>query len=84
MKIKTNGEKLQQLREARGLSRAQLAKEVGTSRWSVRYWEIGKCSPERPPEMPYKIAQVLGVHPEELWYDIEFDTVLLKKFSILS
>lgn len=35
------GQRLRILRESKGLSQAQLAKELGVSRSSVSYWEKG-------------------------------------------
>lgn len=36
------------LREAAGLSREDIAREVGCSRQAVLHWESGRCSPRGP------------------------------------
>lgn len=39
------GERLKELREEKGLTQAQLAKECGLSRSGIGHWELGKRIP---------------------------------------
>jgi transcriptional regulator with XRE-family HTH domain len=43
---KFNNKKLQRIREARGLSRDELATAIKRSRQSIWSWETGKCVPD--------------------------------------
>jgi len=45
LRLKKQGEKLRTRRLQRGLSQDELAKQLGTSRVSVNYWENGKAEP---------------------------------------
>jgi transcriptional regulator with XRE-family HTH domain len=56
---KTFGEKLREAREAKRLSQARLAREIGVSRHSVNHYESGYSLPESP-EIVKKIAEIVG------------------------
>lgn len=58
------GARLVALRQAAGLSQAELARLVGTTQQSVAYWETS----DRPPGSDYlpKLAKALGVRVEVL------------------
>lgn len=52
-------------RNRKGMSVAQLAKEVNVSRPAVYDWEAGRAAPS--PERHVEIANALGVHPRLLF-----------------
>jgi transcriptional regulator with XRE-family HTH domain len=56
---------LRTLREARGLTRADLAKQVGVTEKSIYYIEHGKTKTPLP-ETLLAFARVFGVSPESL------------------
>lgn len=58
-------ERLRQLREAVGLSQRALAARAGVAASSMNWWETHGMRPR--PASQRRIAQALGVAPEELW-----------------
>jgi transcriptional regulator with XRE-family HTH domain len=58
------GPRLRELREAAGLSRPELAAQVGMTRSSIRKLEAGDHAPR--PETVARLAAVLGVIPDTL------------------
>lgn len=58
------GENLKRVREERGFSQQQLAKELNVCRENISKWETGKVSPQI--KWVYAIADTLGVNPSEL------------------
>jgi len=58
------GQRLARLRQAKGLTQAQLAQQVGYSHSSIAYIEAGLSFPALDQTMA--LANVLGVHPDEL------------------
>jgi transcriptional regulator with XRE-family HTH domain len=55
---------LRELREARGLTREQLALAAGMSHSSVASYETGHRTPGRAPLL--RLAAALGAHPRDL------------------
>lgn len=53
------GERLRELREAAGLSQAELARRTGIAQQSIAVWEAGKSDPGWSKVM--KLAEALGV-----------------------
>ena len=58
------GENLRELREQKGYSQLDLAKEIHVCRENISKWETGKASPQL--KWVYEIAKALGVNPTEL------------------
>ena len=58
------GENLKEIREDRGYSQQDLAKELNICRENISKWETGKISPQL--KWVYEIARVLKVNPTEL------------------
>jgi transcriptional regulator with XRE-family HTH domain len=58
------GERLRELREAAGLSQAQLAKASGVPVGTLWGWQYGRRKPLL--ETAVKVARALGVHAEDL------------------
>lgn len=65
--MRTDGEKIRQLRTARGMTQAELARRIGVSRQLV--WQIENGQIETPVGRIAKIAAELGVSPWELYRD---------------
>ena len=66
--VKINGEKLQQLRLERFLSRDEVAEKSGIHRDHIGRLERGEGGESRPPTVR-KLAEALGVDPRELLAD---------------
>jgi transcriptional regulator with XRE-family HTH domain len=62
--LRAVGLRLQEVREARGLSREELAALVGSTRGHVRKLEEGLHAPR--PDMVARLADALGVSAREL------------------
>jgi transcriptional regulator with XRE-family HTH domain len=60
------GEVVQQLREARGLSQAQLAERAQVSVSFVSILEGGQAGHNPPPAIVQRLARALGVTPSKL------------------
>jgi transcriptional regulator with XRE-family HTH domain len=58
---------LRRVREARGLSQADLAARSGVSRWTISHLERGRGEPH--PQTTERLAEALGVEPAELARD---------------
>lgn len=58
------GQRLYELRKARGLTQIDLAKALGTSQRAVSYYETVADFP--PAETIVQLAKILGVHVDEL------------------
>jgi transcriptional regulator with XRE-family HTH domain len=58
------GDHLRALREAAGLSRADLARKAGVPASTLRNWEAGRGFPELPACL--RLAEALGVPVERL------------------
>ena len=58
-----DGEKIEAMRQERGLSRQQLAQEAGISMSTLRSVERGRRVRART---GWRVAQVFGVHPREI------------------
>lgn len=59
--MKFNGAKLREIREARGLSQEQLAKQAKVALGSIKNWEKGATKP-RDDEAIDRLSHILGVH----------------------
>ena len=57
--------RIAQLRKARGISQAQLARDCGVSPGAVAAWEVGRNFPTLP--MAVKIAAALGCKIDDLY-----------------
>jgi len=70
---------LAHMRQARHLSRRQLAAMVGVSKEAIRLLELG----QRRPSMiiAYKIAEALGVSVEQIWPKPGMDDTSLTETS---
>jgi len=66
--VKINGEKLQQLRLERFLSRDEVAEKSGIHRDHIGRLERGEGGESRPPTVR-KLAEALDVDPRELLED---------------
>ena len=65
MKMMNNfSDNLKRIREERGISQEELAREIHTCRENVSKWETGKISPQL--RWVYAIAEVLQVNPADL------------------
>jgi DNA-binding XRE family transcriptional regulator len=60
----TVGEKIKELREAKGLSQNNLAKKIGVHNSNVCHWETGRCEPNL--FSCICLADVFGVSLDEL------------------
>ena len=58
------GEALRELREERGLSQAELAKQIGTSHQNIGRWESNKVLPSI--DFCVKLADFYGISLDEL------------------
>ena len=64
----TISRRIREARESKGLSQADLAREIGVSRSAVHLWEKEKTKGGQYPARKYlvKLANVLGLHPSAL------------------
>lgn len=60
--------KLKILRIQKGLSQAQLAKDLGTTQKTVSSWETGRATPR--PSMMQKIADFFGVKKDDIFFEV--------------
>ena len=60
------GNKLRELRKARGLSQEEVARAVGTTRQTITSIEVGKYTASLP--LALRLAQYFGVTVEELFW----------------
>jgi transcriptional regulator with XRE-family HTH domain len=58
-----DGEKIEAMRQERGLSRQQLAQEAGISMSTLRSVERGRRVRART---DWRVARVFGVHPQDI------------------
>jgi putative transcriptional regulator len=58
---------MRQLRESRGLSQGQLAKELHVSRQTINAIETGRYLPSLP--LSFAIARFFARHIEEIFHD---------------
>jgi transcriptional regulator with XRE-family HTH domain len=65
---KALGARLRERRERKGLYQAEVAEQVGCTRFSVMKWEAGKAIPQR--EMQAKVAELYGVAQAELFAEV--------------
>ena len=63
------GNKLRELRKARGLSQEEVARAVGTTRQTITSIEVGKYTASLP--LALRLAQYFGVTVEELFWLVE-------------
>jgi transcriptional regulator with XRE-family HTH domain len=63
-----DGEKLEAMREERGLSRQDLARQAGISPGTVSKAERGHRVRSKT---AWKVANVFGVHPSEMGHPVE-------------
>lgn len=63
------GNKLRELRKARGLSQEEVARGVGTTRQTITSIEVGKYTASLP--LALRLAQYFGVTVEELFWLVE-------------
>jgi transcriptional regulator with XRE-family HTH domain len=68
--MSTTGEKIKAAREAKVWGQAELAREIGITPNGLWHIENGKRNPR--PATVRKIAQVLGIDPQELLEDRPF------------
>ena len=68
------GENIKKRREAKGLSQAELADAVGTTRQTITSIEVGKYTASLP--LAYKIARYFGLTIEEVFDFSEIDEEL--------
>ena len=59
--MKFNGAKLREIREARGLSQDELARQARVAIGSIKNWEKGATKP-RDDEALNRLSRILGVH----------------------
>ena len=57
---------MEALRERAGLTRAEVAKQLGISETSVRNWETGRTEPTMTPQKYLETLDILKCSPEEL------------------
>lgn len=62
-----SGSRIRAARESAGLTRTELAVEVGRSEQTIILYETGRHP--APTEIVVRIAEVLGIHPGELFDD---------------
>lgn len=60
----TFGENLRRIREEKGITQKELAKEIYVCHQSISKWESGKITPQV--KWIYIIAKVLKVNPKDL------------------
>lgn len=60
------GNKLRELRKARGLSQEEVARGVGTTRQTITSIEVGKYTASLP--LALRLARYFGVTVEELFW----------------
>lgn len=63
------GNKLQELRKARGLSQEEVARAVGTTRQTITSIEVGKYTASLP--LALRLARYFGVTVEALFWLVE-------------
>lgn len=63
------GEALAELREKRGLTKAELARRVGKSSMAITHYENGERTPD--PETLRALTGVLSAKPSQLWRRVE-------------
>lgn len=63
------GNKLRELRKARGLSQEEVARAVGTTRQTITSIEVGKYTASLP--LALRLARYFGVTVEELFWLVE-------------
>ena len=63
------GNKLRELRKARGLSQEEVARGVGTTRQTITSIEVGKYRASLP--LALRLARYFGVTVEELFWLVE-------------
>src|SRR3712207_9148838 len=63
-----SGEKLREIREARGLPRSLTAAGIRRSEQTVLLYETGRVSP--PSDVVCRLADLLAVHPGELFAEV--------------
>lgn len=63
------GNKLRELRKARGLSQEEVARGVGTTRQTITSIEVGKYTASLP--LALRLARYFGVTVEELFWLVE-------------
>lgn len=83
------GEKLQQLRKARGMSQEQLASQIRVSRQAVSKWELGESKPDienilQLTELFKVSADYLLKDNEEIMTDRNADTDTLRQWPVIS
>jgi transcriptional regulator with XRE-family HTH domain len=61
--MNTFGDNLREIREDKGFTQAQLARELHIGRENICRWESGKVSPQV--RWVYEIAKALKVNPSE-------------------
>jgi transcriptional regulator with XRE-family HTH domain len=64
--METIHQRIKRLREAKGMSKAALARAVKQTYQNVQHWEKGPTAPAR--KVLQEVAQALGVTPQELLY----------------
>ncbi|OHD05705.1 helix-turn-helix domain-containing protein [Sphingopyxis sp. RIFCSPHIGHO2_12_FULL_65_19] len=62
--FETLGDKLTRLRRAKGLSKTDLAEQLGVTATSICYWEQGRSRPRLA--RLQELSQLLGASPAEL------------------
>lgn len=63
------GNKLRELRKARGLSQEEVARAVGTTRQTITSIEVGKYTASLP--LALRLARYFGVTVEALFWLVE-------------
>ena len=69
----TIGEKIREIRKARGLTQKELGEKAGIAEPTIRRYELGKLNPKI--ETVKKIADALGVDMNALYGDLVWDAV---------
>lgn len=64
--METIHQRIKRLREAKGMSKAALARAVNQTYQNVQHWEKGPTAPAR--RVLQEVATALGVTPQELLY----------------
>jgi transcriptional regulator with XRE-family HTH domain len=67
-------ERLRSLLESKGITQTELASRVGCSQPAISQMLNRACRPQR--QTIFKLAAALGVHPRELWPDLEVTEIL--------
>lgn len=70
----TIGEKIREIRKARGLTQKELGEKAGIAEPTIRRYELGKLNPKI--ETVKKIADALGVDMNALYGDLVWDAVI--------